>query len=141
MAQQIQDFMTGHPVTARTLTSLSEAARLMRDADIGDLLVVDDDGRLKGILTDRDLVIRAIAENRDPAETTVRAVCSPAPVTVQPQDAPGRAADLMHEHALRRLPVTEEDGCLVGIVTLGDLAIEGDPDSALADISTAESNG
>ncbi|MFF4260908.1 CBS domain-containing protein [Streptomyces virginiae] len=112
--------MTGNPVTVEKLTSLAEAARVMRDASIGDVLVVDE-GRLRGILTDRDIVVRAIAENRDPADTTVYAVCSPEPVTVGPGDDVDHAVDLMRRNALRRLPVETEDGELVGVVTLGDL--------------------
>ncbi len=139
MTQRIRDVMTRPPVTVGTLTSLAEAARVMRDADIGDVLVVDE-RRLRGILTDRDLVVRAVAEGRDPADTTVQAVCSSPPVTVRPDDSLDRAVDLMREHALRRLPVTD-DGQLVGIVTLGDLAVERDPTSAFADISTAEARG
>ncbi|MFF5970353.1 CBS domain-containing protein [Streptomyces sp. NPDC012769] len=136
MTQSVRDVMTGHPVTVGTLTSVAEAARVMRDADIGDVLVVDGD-TLRGIVTDRDLVVRAMAEGRDPADTTVQSVCSERPVTVAPDEGIDRAVGLMREHALRRLPVTEE-GRLVGIVTLGDLAIEKDPSSALADISSAE---
>ncbi|MDD9380404.1 DUF6213 family protein [Streptomyces sp. ZAF1911] len=107
-------------MTVEKLTSLAEAARVMRDASIGDVLVVDE-GRLRGILTDRDIVVRAIAENRDPADTTVYAVCSPEPVTVGPGDDVDHAVDLMRRNALRRLPVETEDGELVGVVTLGDL--------------------
>jgi CBS domain-containing protein len=138
MTQRIHEVMVEHPVTVRTTTSLAEAARVMRDADIGDVLVVDN-GVLRGILTDRDVVVRAIAEDRKPDDTPVRAVCSPDLVTVRPDDSTDEAVSLMREHALRRLPVTE-DGQLVGIVTLGDLALDRDPASALADISAAEAN-
>ncbi|MFD9307515.1 CBS domain-containing protein [Streptomyces sp. NPDC060048] len=136
MTRRVHEVMTGHPVTIEKLTSLAEAARVMRDADIGDVLVVDG-GRLCGVLTDRDLVIRAIAENKDPADTTVFAVCSTETVTVGPGDGVDHALDLMRRKALRRLPVQTEDGELVGIVTLGDLAVEQDPGSALAAISAA----
>lgn len=137
MTRRVHEVMTGNPVTVEKLTSLAEAARVMRDAGIGDVLVVDG-GRLHGILTDRDLVIRAMAESRDPAETTVQAVCSSGPVTVKPGDDVDQAADLMRRHALRRLPVQTEGGELVGVVTLGDLAVEHDPGSTLAAISAAE---
>ncbi|MGW7101854.1 CBS domain-containing protein [Streptomyces sp. NPDC054883] len=137
MTRRVHEVMTGKPVTVEKLTSLAEAARVMRDADIGDVLVVDG-GRLHGILTDRDLVIRAMAEDRDPAETTVQAVCSTEPVTIKPDDGVDRASDLMRRHALRRLPVQTADGELVGVVTLGDLEVERDPGSALAAISAAE---
>ncbi|WSF36505.1 CBS domain-containing protein [Streptomyces sp. NBC_01351] len=137
MTRRVHEVMTEKPVTVEKLTSLAEAARVMRDAGIGDVLVVDE-GRLCGILTDRDLVIRAMAENRDPADTTVQAICSSEPVTVSPGDGVDQAADLMRRHALRRLPVQTEDGELVGVVTLGDLEVERDPGSALAAISAAE---
>ncbi|MFJ7154154.1 CBS domain-containing protein [Streptomyces sp. NPDC101118] len=139
MSQLIHEVMTERPVTVAPQVSLSEAARKMRDADIGDVLVVDD-GMLRGILTDRDLVVRAMAEDRDPAQTSVQNVCSAQPVTVGPDDGIDRAVALMREHALRRLPVTEDDGKLVGIVSIGDLALDKDPSSALADISSAEAN-
>lgn len=139
MAQQINDIMTKRLVTVGVQTPLVEAARLMRDTDIGDVLVVDD-GRLRGILTDRDMVVRGVAENKDLENTTVQDVCSPDLVTVRPDDDAGRAVDLMRQHALRRLPVTEADDHLVGIVTLGDLAVERDEQSALADISSAAAN-
>ncbi|MFF3861312.1 CBS domain-containing protein [Streptomyces sp. NPDC002209] len=137
MTRRVHEVMTDHPVTVEPLTSLAEAARVMRDAGIGDVLVVDQ-GRLRGILTDRDLVVRAVAEGRDPAETTVRAICSTDPLTVGPDDLVDRAVDLMRRHALRRLPVETENGELVGIVTLGDLEVERDPGSPLASIAAAE---
>ncbi|MFI6144857.1 CBS domain-containing protein [Streptomyces sp. NPDC051109] len=137
MTRRVHEVMTEKPVTVDGLTSLAEAARVMRDADIGDVLVLEG-GRLRGILTDRDLVIRAMAEGRDPAETTVRAICSPEPITVGPADGVDQAAYLMRHHALRRLPVQTEDGELVGVVTLGDLEVERDPGSALAAIAAAE---
>ncbi|MFD7258243.1 CBS domain-containing protein [Streptomyces sp. NPDC059874] len=137
MTRRVHEVMTEKPVTVEKLTSLAEAARVMRDAGIGDVLVVDE-GRLRGILTDRDLVIRAMAENRDPADTTVHAICSTEPITVSPGDDVDQAADLMRRHKLRRLPVQTEDGELVGVVTLGDLAVERDPGSAFAAIAAAE---
>ncbi|MBT2467983.1 CBS domain-containing protein [Streptomyces sp. ISL-66] len=137
MTRQVHEVMTGNPVTVEKLTSLAEAARVMRDAGIGDVLVVDE-GRLRGILTDRDLVIRAVAENRDPADTTVQAICSTELFTIKPDDHVEQAIDLMRRHALRRLPVQTEDGELVGVVTLGDLEVERDPGSTLAAISAAE---
>ncbi|MFI5984960.1 CBS domain-containing protein [Streptomyces sp. NPDC051555] len=137
MIRRVHEVMTGNPVAVEQLTSLAEAARVMRDAGIGDVLVVAE-GRLHGILTDRDIVVRALAEGRDPTETTVRAVCTPDPVTVGPDDGVDQALDLMRRHALRRLPVQTPSGDLAGIVTLGDLEIERDPGSPLASISAAK---
>ncbi|MFJ1566681.1 CBS domain-containing protein [Streptomyces erythrochromogenes] len=137
MTRRVHEVMTRNPVTVERLTSLAEAARVMRDAGIGDVLVVDQ-GRLCGILTDRDLVVRGLAEDRDPAETTVQAICSAEPRTVGPDDHVDEAVDLMRRHALRRLPVRNGSGELVGIVTLGDLEVERDPGSPLASIAAAE---
>ncbi|WP_338711852.1 CBS domain-containing protein [Streptomyces virginiae] len=136
MTRRVHEVMTRNPVTVERLTSLAEAARVMRDADIGDVLVVEE-GRLRGILTDRDLVVRGLAEDRDPAETTVQAICSTEPLTVGPDDQVDEAVDLMRRHALRRLPVQTGSGELVGIVTLGDLEVERDPGSPLASIAAA----
>ncbi|MFF2197446.1 CBS domain-containing protein [Streptomyces sp. NPDC058157] len=136
MARRVREVMTKNPVTVEKTTSLAEAARVMRDADIGDVLVVDA-GRLRGILTDRDLVVRAVAGNRDPSDTTVQDVCTTDPVTVGPDDGVDEAIALMRRRALRRLPVVAGDGGLVGVVTLGDLVVEQDPGSALAAIAAA----
>ncbi|GAA3252633.1 oxidoreductase [Streptomyces lavendulae subsp. lavendulae] len=137
MTRRVHEVMTGNPVTVDRLTSLAEAARVMRDAAIGDVLVVDG-GRLRGIVTDRDIVVRALAEERDPADTTVGAICSTEPVTIGPDEHVDRAVDVMRRHALRRLPVVDGDGGLVGIVTLGDLEVERDPGSPLSFIAAAE---
>ncbi|WP_330330252.1 CBS domain-containing protein [Streptomyces sp. NBC_00536] len=137
MIRRVHEVMTGNPVTVEQRTSVAEAARVMRDAGIGDVLVVAD-GRLLGILTDRDIVVRVLADGRDPAATDVRAVCTTGPVTVGPDDGVDRALDLMRRHALRRLPVRTGDGELVGIVALGDLEVERDPGSPLSSISAAE---
>ncbi|MFJ7779608.1 CBS domain-containing protein [Streptomyces yangpuensis] len=140
MTRRVHEVMTRNPVTVEGRTSLAEAARVMRDAGIGDVLVVDG-GRLCGILTDRDLVVRALAEDRDPAGTTVLAVCSAEPLTVGPDDHVDEAVDLMRRHALRRLPVRTGSGEIVGIVTLGDLEVERDPGSPLASIAAAVEEG
>ncbi|MFD8143168.1 CBS domain-containing protein [Streptomyces sp. NPDC059708] len=136
MTRRVHEVMTGNPVAVERPTSLAEAARVMRDADIGDVLVVDR-GRLRGILTDRDLVVRAMADGRDPAGTTVDAVCTTDPLTVRPDDGVDEAIALMRRKALRRLPVVTGDGELVGVVSLGDLVVEQDPGSALAAIAAA----
>lgn len=107
----------------------------MRENDIGDVLISDQDP-MCGVLTDRDIVIRALAEGRDPASTMAGEIASSNLVTVSPDDPVDRAVELMPAHAVRRLPVCH-DGRPVGIVSIGDLAIEQDPRSALADISAA----
>ncbi|MFG2126335.1 CBS domain-containing protein [Streptomyces sp. NPDC048751] len=127
--------MTPGVITVRPGASLVEAAQLMRARDIGDVLVADD-WRVVGVLTDRDITVRAVAEGVDPLAVSAEAVCSPHPVVVGPDDSAAAAVQLMRQHAVRRLPVIE-DGRPVGIVSLGDLALARDPDSALADISRA----
>ncbi|UNT00212.1 CBS domain-containing protein [Streptomyces tubbatahanensis] len=138
MVQQVHDVMTAAPVAVGTLTGVGEVAQRMRDEDIGAVLVTERD-ELRGLVTDRDLAIRVLAEGLDPDRTTVREACSPQLVTVGPDDEVGRAVGLMREHALRRLPVVE-NGEAVGVVALGDLAVEHDTDSTLSEISTSSSN-
>jgi CBS domain-containing protein len=130
--------MSTDPVRLAPTATLSEAARKMADYDIGDVLVVQDQ-RLHGVVTDRDIVIRALAEGLDPNLSTVGQICSPSPVCVAPADPITHAVELMRDKALRRLPVCEGDR-LVGIVSLGDLAISQDAHSTLADISAAPPN-
>lgn len=137
--QTIQQVMTKDPLTVAETATVSEAARVMRDANIGDVLVTRSDGTVCGIVTDRDLAVNVIAEGKDPNSVTVQDVCNHRLETVAPGDPVDRAVSLMRDHAIRRLPVID-DGNLVGIVSLGDLAMERDPQSALADISEAPPN-
>ncbi|EKX67632.1 CBS domain-containing protein [Streptomyces ipomoeae] len=136
MADFVREVMTSGVVMVRPDASLVEAAQLMRAQDIGDVLVAAD-GRLIGVLTDRDITLRAVADGVDPLTVSAQAVCTPNPVVVGPDDAVSVAVTLMRDHAVRRLPVLE-DGHPVGMVSLGDLAVSQDPRSALADISRAE---
>ncbi|MGW0336247.1 CBS domain-containing protein [Streptomyces sp. NPDC003011] len=138
MTQHVSDIMTSAPVTVEPQTSVTAVARIMRDQDLGAVLVADGD-QLRGLVTDRDLVVRALAEGGDPEQTTVAGACSDDLVTVAPEDDVDHAIELMREHAVRRLPVVES-GHPVGIVALADLAMERDPDSALGDISAARPN-
>ena len=136
MAELVREVMTPGAVAVRPDASLVEAARLMRAQDIGDVLVADGQ-RVVGVLTDRDLTVRAVAEGVDPQTVSARSVCTPDPLVVGPDDPVETAAALMRAHAVRRLPVVE-DGLPVGVVSLGDLSEAEDPDSALAGISRAE---
>ena len=133
MEQRVKEVMTGRTVTLDRDASLVEAARLMRDEGIGDVIVVEGEDAA-GIVTDRDIVIRAIAEGADPNTTRLGQVVSRDLTAVAPDDPVERAIELMREKAVRRLPVLE-DGKPVGVVSLGDLAIRRDADSVLADIS------
>jgi CBS domain-containing protein len=137
--QTIEEVMTRNPLTVDESAPVSEAARIMRDANIGDVLVSRSDGSICGIVTDRDLALNVVAEGNDPASMVVRDVCNHTIESVESGDPVGKAVKLMSERAIRRLPVID-DGRLVGIVSLGDLAIERDPESALANISEAPPN-
>ena len=133
MEQQVKELMTERPITLDREASLAEAARLMRDRGIGDVIVVDGEDA-EGIVTDRDIVIRGVAEGADPETTRLGQVVSAELVSVAPDDPVERAIQLMREKAVRRLPVLE-GGKPVGVLSLGDLAVARDGDSVLADIS------
>jgi CBS domain-containing protein len=135
MGQQVKEVMTAGPITLDRDASLAEAARVMRDRGIGDVIVVEGDDAA-GIVTDRDIVIRGVAEGVDPNRTRLGQVVSGDLTSVAPDDPVERAIELMREKAVRRLPVLE-GGKPVGVVSLGDLAIQQDEGSVLADISDA----
>jgi CBS domain-containing protein len=138
MPQRIHDVMTPNPVSLPGTASVHEAARAMRDQAIGDVIVIENN-QVCGIVTDRDIVVRTVAEAQNPATTTLAAICSHSLLTVTPTDSVEEAVRLMRTHAIRRLPVVE-GGKAVGVVSLGDLAVERDPDSALGEISEAPPN-
>lgn len=116
----IREAMTSSPTTVEPGTSAREAAQLMKSEDVGSLPVVDGD-RLVGMITDRDLALRLVGEGKG-ADTPVGELASKDVVTIDPQQDVAEAARLMAEHQLRRLPVCEEDGKLVGILAQADLA-------------------
>jgi CBS domain-containing protein len=138
MAQDIRSVMTSNPVTLPMTSSVAEAARAMRDANIGDIIVLDGK-QTCGILTDRDIVVRAVAEGRNLTTTKLADICSQELTTMSPTDNVEDAVRLMREKAIRRLPVIE-GGKPVGIVSIGDLAVSQDPRSALGYISAAPAN-
>jgi CBS domain-containing protein len=127
MATSVSDVMTSNPKTVDASSSVVEAAKLMRDEDTGIIPIVDGD-RLAGTITDRDLAVRVVAEGRDPQTTTVAEVASRDLVTVDPQQDLDEALRLMARHQVRRLPVVEEDGKLVGILSQADVAREATPE-------------
>jgi CBS domain-containing protein len=135
MSNKIRDLMTPAPIMLNGRQTASDAARVMKECDVGDVLVCDDDRRLSGIVTDRDLAVRCLAEERG-GDTPLRELCSPNLETLAPEDSIDDAVSLMRSCAVRRVPVIE-NGELVGIVSLGDLAREREPDSALGRISAA----
>lgn len=133
MTQKVREIMTPAPVALQSSQTVTQAAKEMRDHGIGSVLVVDD-GQLRGLVTDRDIVVRAVADDRDPALTTMGEVCSPDLVTVTPEDDADTVVRRMRERAVRRVPVVE-NGQPVGMLSIGDMALERDGSSALADIS------
>lgn len=121
---QIRDLMTSSPASCETSASVVDAARRMAQEDVGPIPVVDGD-RLVGIVTDRDIVLRVVAEGRDPSSTTVGEIASTNLETVSPDENLDSALQKMAAGQVRRLPVVEE-GRLVGIVAQADVARQGD---------------
>ena len=137
MNAKVRDVMTPGPIGVDYYQSIGDAARTMRDWGVGAVLVVHEQA-LHGLVTDRDLVIRAIAESKGPDEP-VGPLSSGDLIGVNADDDAAVAVRLMREHAVRRLPVIV-DGQVAGLVSLADLALEIDPASALAEVSQAQSN-
>ncbi|MBQ0891521.1 MULTISPECIES: CBS domain-containing protein [Micromonospora] len=136
---RVSDVMTKQVVYLSAETTLDEAARVMKEADIGDV-VVTDGATLAGVLTDRDIVVRAVAERSDPSATTIGSITTREVVMIEQHSTASEAASLMRERNIRRVLVCDNERKLVGIVSLGDLAMQLDPTSALADISEAAPN-
>jgi CBS domain-containing protein len=133
MRATVRDLMTPDPVTVDESTPLQQVALVMKEQDIGDV-IVERQGTPAGIVTDRDIVVRALAENEDARTLQAGDICSGDVVSVGPDDGIDDAAGLMRDAAVRRVPVVD-DGRVVGIVSLGDLARREDPGSVLSDIS------
>ncbi|MET7748129.1 CBS domain-containing protein [Micromonospora sp. NPDC005367] len=131
---RVSDVMTKRIVYLPAETTLDEAATVMREADIGDV-VVTDGASLAGMLTDRDIVVRAVAERANPSSTTIGSITTREVVMIEQHATAGEAAALMRERGIRRVLVCDSDRKLVGIVSLGDLAMQLDPQSALSEIS------
>ncbi len=127
MGTSVQDLMTSNPKTIESGSSVVEAARIMRDEDVGIVPIVDG-GRLVGTITDRDIAVKVVADGKDVQSTTVGPVASRDLVTVDPQQDLDEALRLMAQHQVRRLPVVEEDGRLVGILAQADVAREATPE-------------
>jgi len=122
MAESIRDVMTSNPRSLESGSNAVEAARLMRDEDVGIVPIVEG-GKLVGTVTDRDIVTRVVAEGKTPESVTVGEIASRELVTIDPQQDLDDALRLMARHQVRRVPVVEEDGTLVGIVAQKDVAM------------------
>jgi CBS domain-containing protein len=136
MAQTVAEIMARTLVTLPSDSSITDAARRMRDEDIGDVIVLDND-QLRGIVTDRDITVRAVADGR--TEATLGEICSTDLVTASPTDDLGSVMQKMEQAKVRRIPVVE-NGRPVGIVSLGDLAIQTNAENTLSKISAARGN-
>jgi len=117
--QTVKEVMTEGAITCSLDTSLEEAAKEMREGDVGSLIDVEH-GKIKGIVTGRDIVVRAVADGASPGDATVADVCSGAVTTIEPGATVDEAIKLAHDHHVRRLPVVE-DGHPVGVFSLRDL--------------------
>jgi CBS domain-containing protein len=136
----VREVMTASPLTVSSDAPVAEAARLMAEGNIGDVLILEaGTGRMEGILTDRDIAVRVAAEAKDPGSTKAGEVCTVTVTSIQPTASVDEAVRTMRREDVRRLPVVE-GGRPIGIVTLGDLAVALDPQSVLADISAAPPN-
>lgn len=139
MAEQVRDVMTPDPACVSASDTADKAAQLMRDRDVGSIVVTENGGSVAGIVTDRDIVVRAVADGKNPAEVKVGEVASSNPTTLSADESIADAVQSMRDQNIRRLPVVD-GGKPVGIVSLGDLAQEQDPNSVLGDISAAPPN-
>jgi CBS domain-containing protein len=138
MAQSIREVMTADPRTVEPGDSVVDAARQMAEGDVGAVLVTEN-GSVTGILTDRDIAVRVVAEGRDPQGTRVGDVCTGNPTTLTVDQSVEDAIRVVREQNVRRIPVVQ-DGRPAGIVSIGDLAMQRDMGSALADISSEPAN-
>ena len=125
MAKTVRDAMTSNPCTIDATKDVAYAAKMMKDENVGVAPIVEGD-QLVGVLTDRDIAIKVVAEGMDPKRTTAREVATTNIVTIDPQQDLDEALRLMAKHQVRRLPVVEEDGKLVGILAQADVALVGD---------------
>jgi CBS domain-containing protein len=136
---KVADVMTREVIYLPAETTLDEAARAMREADIGDVAVTEG-ATLIGLVTDRDIVVRAVAERLDAATTTIGSITTREVIMIEQYSTARDAAGLMRERSVRRILVCDADRQLVGIVSLGDLAVHLDPESTLGAISEAAPN-
>ena len=124
---KVSDVMTPNPRTVQLSDSLQAAATIMRDEDTGAVPVVEDGSHVVGMITDRDIVIRAVADGD--FDCTIDDIVSDDVICATPDMTTAEAAALMGEHQIRRLPVVDEDENLIGIVSLGDLAVKENRDA------------
>ena len=136
--QKVSDVMTRDPKTLPASATVRDAAREMERSGLG-AVMVDSNGELSGLVTDRDIVVRCLARNGNCDEMPLHAICSSFLATLSPNDTVKNAIALMSKKAIRRIPVVE-GGRAIGILSIGDLAQNRDPYSALGGISAAAPN-
>ena len=119
----VEDVMTRSPVTVKPTSTVWEAVLKMDELDVGAMPVVDEYGRLVGIFTERDLLRRVVAKGRDPRTTLIRDVMTPSPVSISPKEPIEVARSIMANMKVRHLPVVNEEGKLVGIISIRDLEL------------------
>jgi len=139
MTRKVREIMSAAPACMAASESVSAAAKAMKERGIGTVLVLSG-GRLAGLVTGRDIAIRVLAENRDPLTTRLDDICSSELAVLSPDDAVETATRIVRDRAVRRLPVMA-DGTPVGVVSIGDLALDKDEGSALPQISAFGPNG
>lgn len=139
MTRKVREIMSAAPACMAASESVSAAAKAMKERGIGTVLVLSG-GRLAGLVTDRDIAIRVLAENRDPLTTRLDDICSSELAVLSPDDDVETATRIVRDRAVRRLPVMA-DGTPVGVVSIGDLALDKDEGSALSQISAFGPNG
>jgi signal-transduction protein with cAMP-binding, CBS, and nucleotidyltransferase domain len=141
VAKFVRDLIGRPPVALQQTASVLEAARQMRDENVGAVVVLDPADRPCGIVTDRDITIRAVANMHDVGAVTLGEICTTDLVKLSPDDSVERAVITMRERSVRRLLVVDCSDRAVGVISLGDLAVERDSWSALGQISAAPPNG
>ena len=134
----VREVMTPNPRTVELSDTIQDAAKIMRDEDTGAVPVVED-GRVVGMVTDRDIVIRAVADGD--FEATIDDIVSDDVVCATAEMTTAEAEDLMSEHQIRRLPVVDEEENIIGIVSLGDLAVKDGRDARTGDTLQSISEG
>ncbi|MFZ0191648.1 MAG: CBS domain-containing protein [Streptosporangiaceae bacterium] len=139
MTRKVREIMSAAPACMAASESVSAAAKAMKERGIGTVLVLSG-GRLAGLVTGRDIAIRVLAENRDPLTTRLDDICSSELAVLSPDDDVETATRIVRDRAVRRLPVMA-DGTPVGVVSIGDLALDKDEGSALSQISAFGPNG
>lgn len=139
MAKKVRELMGKRPVKLQSSAPVAEAARQMRLADVG-AIIVEENSKPCGIVTDRDIAIRVVAQGLDPQKTPVSQICSKDLTTLTGEDDIERAVQMMRQKAIRRILVVDGQNKALGIVSLGDLALERDSRSVLGQISAAPPN-